>query len=83
MLCKWTHSDVRSTLYDEAMGETVKANGTTLLIQVDLLFRKEMSNSAAGTKTTTHRIPGLTRLLCDRTKTCITIRYGPIFPALK
>lgn len=59
MLCNWTHSDVRSTLDNEAMGETVKANGATLLIQVDLLFRKKMGNSAAGTKTRTHRKPAL------------------------
>lgn len=59
MLINWTHSDVRSTLDNEAMGETVKANGATLLIQVDLFFRKEMGDSAAGTKTRTHRKPGL------------------------
>lgn len=46
----WTHSDVRCTLDNEAVGETVKANGAALLIQVDLLFRQEVSNSAAGTK---------------------------------
>lgn len=51
----WTYSDVRSTLDNEAVGETVKANGTTLLIQVDLLFRQEVSNSAAGTKSRIHK----------------------------
>lgn len=45
-----TYSDVRSTLDNEAVGETVKANGATLLVQVDLLFRQEVGNSAAGTK---------------------------------
>lgn len=83
MLSNWTHSDVRSTLDNEAMGETVKANGATLLIQVDLLFRKEMGNSAAGTKTRTHRKPGLITLFCDRTQTCNSIRYGLVFPAVK
>lgn len=48
---EWTYSDVRSTLDNEAVGKTVKANGATLLIQIDLLFRKEMGNSAACTKT--------------------------------
>lgn len=48
---KWTHSDVRSTLDNEAVGETVEADGATLLIQIDLLLRKEVGNSAAGTKT--------------------------------
>lgn len=47
---KWTHSDVRCTLDNEAVGETVEANGAALLIQVDLLFGQEVSNSAAGTK---------------------------------
>lgn len=28
----YTHSDVRGTLDDEAVSETVKANGATLLI---------------------------------------------------
>lgn len=50
----YTYSDVRSTLDNEAVGETVKANGATLLIQVDLLFRQEVGNSAAGTKSRTH-----------------------------
>lgn len=45
-----TYGDVRSTLDNEAVCETVKANGATLLIQVDLLFRQEVGNSAAGTK---------------------------------
>lgn len=48
-----TYSDVRSTLDNEAVGETVKANGATLLVQVDLLFRQEVGNSAAGTKSRT------------------------------
>lgn len=47
---KRTHRDVRSTFDNEAMCETVKANGATLLIQVDLFFRQEVGNSAAGTK---------------------------------
>ncbi len=51
----WTYSDVRSTLDNEAVGETVKANGATLLIQVDLLFRQEVCNSAAGTKSARHK----------------------------
>lgn len=46
----WTYSDIRSTLDNEAVGETVKANGATLLVQVDLLFRQEVGNSAAGTE---------------------------------
>ena len=46
----WTYSDVRGTFDNEAVGETVKANGATLLVQVDLLFRQKVSNSAAGTK---------------------------------
>lgn len=50
-----THRDVRGTLDNEAVGETVKANGATLLIQVDLLFRQEVSNSAAGTKSIRHK----------------------------
>lgn len=83
MLSNWTHSDVGSTLDNEAMGETVKANGATLLIQVDLLFRKEMGNSAAGTKTRTHRKPGLITLFCDRTQTCNSTRYGLVFPAVR
>lgn len=82
-VCKWTHGDVRSTLDNEAMGETVKANGTTLLIQVDLLFWKKMGNSAAGTKTGTHRKTGLIRLFWDWTQTSSALRYGPIFPGVK
>lgn len=50
-----TYSDVRSTLDNEAVGETVKSNGATLLIQVDLLFWQEVGNSAAGTKSRTYR----------------------------
>lgn len=83
MLCSWTHSDVRSTLDNEAMGKTVKANGATLLIQVDLFFRKEMGNSAAGTKTRTHRKPGLITLFCDRTQSRTTIWNRLIFPVEK
>lgn len=45
-----THSDVRGTLDNEAVGETIKADGATLLIQVDLLFRQKMGNAAASTK---------------------------------
>lgn len=37
------------------MGETVKANGATLLVQVDLLFRQEVGNSAAGTESRKER----------------------------
>lgn len=47
---KWTHCDVRSTFDNEAMCETVKADGATLLIQVDLFFRQEVGDSTAGTK---------------------------------
>ena len=47
---KATHSDVRSALDNEAVCETVKANSAALLIQVDLFFRQEVGNSAAGTK---------------------------------
>lgn len=65
MLINWTYGDVRSTLDNEAMGETVKANGATLLIQVDLLFREKMGNSAAGTKTRPHGNPELITLFCD------------------
>lgn len=45
-----THSDVRGTLDNEAVGETIKADGATLLIQVDLLFRQKVGNAAASTK---------------------------------
>lgn len=58
------------------MGETVKANGATLLIQVDLFFRKEMGDSAAGTKTRKHRKPGLITALH-------IIQYEVIFPVVK
>lgn len=44
-----TYSYVRSTLDNEAVGETVEANGTALLVQVNLLFRKEVADPAAGT----------------------------------
>lgn len=64
------------------MGETVKANGATLLIQVDLLFRKEMGNSAAGTKTRPHENPELITLFCDWTDLYI-IQYEVIFPVVK
>lgn len=51
----WTYSDVRGTLDDEAVCETVEANGAALLIQVDLFFRQEVGNSAAGTKSRTQK----------------------------
>lgn len=82
MPINWTHSDIRSTLDNEAMGETVKANGATLLIQVHLFFRKEMGDSAAGTKTRTHRKPELITLFCDRTALYI-IPYEVIFSVVK
>lgn len=45
-----SYRDVRGTLDYEAVGETIKADGPTLLIQVDLLFRQKVGNSAASTK---------------------------------
>lgn len=54
-ITEFTYSYVRSTLDNEAVGETVKANGATLLIQVDLFFRQKVGNSAAGTKSKTKK----------------------------
>ena len=48
-----TYSNVRGTLHDEAVSEAVKADGATLLVQVNLLFRQEVSNPAACTQSGT------------------------------
>lgn len=47
-----THSEVWSTLDDEAVSEAVQPDRTTLLIQVHLLLWQEMSDPAARTQPT-------------------------------
>lgn len=51
-LCNFsvTHSEVWSTLDDEAVSKAVQPDCTTLLVQVHLLLRQEMSNPAACTQ---------------------------------
>ena len=46
--CGETHSNVRSTLDDEAVCEAVQSYGAALLVQIDLLLRQKVGDSAAG-----------------------------------
>ena len=46
--CGETHSNVRSTLDDEAVCEAVQSYGAALLVQIDLLLGQKVSDPAAG-----------------------------------
>ena len=75
-----TYSNVGGTLDDEAVSEAVKADGATLLVQVHLLFRQEVSNPAACTQSVTERQQCLTHTVTFTHRFMICYVFAIILP---